>query len=397
MIKRELYLKQIRPFIGQNIVKVLTGIRRCGKSVMLTLIQDELKESGISAEQFVSINFETRTVDYVKSVDETYAYIKSVCEKNNAKTYLFLDEVQELNGWETLVNSCMVDFDCDIYVTGSNAKLLSGELATYLAGRYVKFNIYPFSFKEVTQMLPDKSEKEAFQTYIQWGGMPFLYQFPMGEFEKKQYLSDIYDSIMIKDIVARNKIRDVEQFKRLLMYLVGSIGNTFSATSIIKYLKSESRTISNETLYNYLEYCRSACLINLVPRQDLIGKNMLQFQEKVYLTDHGIREAIYGNNFRDIGMVLENIVYMELLRRGYDVTIGKNKQFEVDFVAEKSGKRAYYQVAYLLADDKTVEREFGAFKDIPDNFPKYVLTLDEFDFSRDGYQHMNIRDFLLSE
>ena len=337
MIKRELYLKQIRPFIGQNIVKVLTGIRRCGKSVMLTLIQDELKESGIPAEQFVSINFETRIVDYVKSVDETYAYIKSVCEKNTAKTYLFLDEVQELNGWETLVNSCMIDFDCDIYVTGSNAKLLSGELATYLAGRYVKFNIYPFSFKEVTQMMPDKSEKEAFQTYIQWGGMPFLYQFPMGECEKKQYLSDIYDSIMIKDIVTRNKIRDVEQFKRLLMYLVGSIGNTFSATSIIKYLKSERRTISNETLYNYLEYCRSACLISLVPRQDLIGKNMLQFQEKVYLTDHGIREAIYGNNFRDIGMVLENIVYMEMLRRGYDVTIGKNKQLEVDFVAEKSG------------------------------------------------------------
>lgn len=397
MIKRELYLKQIRPFIGQNIVKVLTGIRRCGKSVMLTLIQDELKESGIPSEQFVSINFETKTVDFVKSVDETYAYIKSVCEKNNSKTFLFLDEVQELDGWEKLVNSCMIDFDCDIYVTGSNAKLLSGELATYLAGRYVKFNIHPFSFKEVMQMLPDKSEKEAFQTYIQWGGMPFLYQFPMGDNEKKQYLSDIYDSIMIKDIVARNKIRDVEQFKRLLMYLVGTMGNTFSVNSIIKYLKSESKTISNETLYNYLEYCRSACLIHLVPRQDLIGKNMLRFQEKIYLTDHGIREAIYGNNFRDIGTVLDNIVYMELLRRGYSVTVGKNKQLEVDFVAEKSGQKAYFQVAYLLADEKTAEREFGAFRDIPDNYPKYVLTLDEFDFSRDGYRHMNIRDFLLSE
>lgn len=397
MIKRELYLKQIRPFIGQNIVKVLTGIRRCGKSVMLTLIQDELKESGIPSEQFVSINFETKTVDFVKSVDETYAYIKSVCEKNNSKTFLFLDEVQELDGWEKLVNSCIIDFDCDIYMTGSNAKLLSGELATYLAGRYVKFNIYPFSFKEVMQMLPDKSEKEAFQTYIQWGGMPFLYQFPMGDNEKKQYLSDIYDSIMIKDIVARNKTRDVEQFKRLLMYLVGTMGNTFSATGIIKYLKSESRTISNETLYNYLDYCQSACLIHLVPRQDLIGKNMLRFQEKLYLTDHGIREAIYGNNFRDIGTVLENIVYMELLRRGYSVTVGKNKQLEVDFAAEKSGQKAYFQVAYLLADEKTAEREFGAFRDIPDNYPKYVLTLDEFDFSRDGYRHMNIRDFLLSE
>lgn len=362
---------------------------------MLTLIQDELKESGVSSDCFISINFESRAVDYVKSVDATYTHIMSVCEKIKSKAYLFLDEVQELNGWETLVNSCMIDFDCDIYVTGSNAKLLSGELATYLAGRYVKIDIYPFSFKEIMLMLPDKSTDECFREYVQWGGMPFLYQCPMGATEKKQYLSDIYDSIMVKDIVARHKIRDVEQFKRLLMYLIGTIGNTFSATSIIKYLKSESRTISNETIYNYLEYCQSACLVSLVPRQDLIGKNMLQFQEKIYLTDHGIREAIYGNNFRDIGQVLENIVYMELVRRGYKVTVGKNKQFEVDFVAEKAGNREYYQVAYLLVDKETAEREFGAFRDIPDNYPKYVLSLDGFDFSRDGYLHLNIRDFLL--
>ena len=396
MIKRELYMKQIRPFIRQNIVKVLTGIRRCGKSVMLTLIQDELKENGISADNFISINFESRAVDYVKSVEDAYAHIKSVCNKIGSKVYLFLDEVQELNGWETLVNSCMIDFDCDIYVTGSNAKLLSGELATYLAGRYVKINIYPFSFKEVTLMLPDKSTDECFREFIQWGGMPFLYQFPMDEKDKKQYLSDIYDSIMIKDIVSRNKIRDVEQFKRLLMYLIGTIGNTFSSSGIAKYLKSEGRTISTETMYNYLEYCQTACLVNLVPRQDLVGKNMLQFQEKIYLTDHGIREAIYGNNFRDIGQVLENIVYMELVRRGYKVTVGKNKQLEVDFVAEKSGQREYYQVAYLLADKETADREFEAFRDIPDNYPKYVLSLDEFDFSRDGYLHKNIKEFLLT-
>ena len=397
MIKREMYMERIRPFIGQNIVKVLTGIRRCGKSVMLTLIQDELKEQGISEERFLSINFESKAVSYVSSVDSTYEHIKTVCEKTGEKVYLFLDEIQELCGWEKLVNSCMIDIDCDIYVTGSNAKLLSGELATYLAGRYVKINVYPFSFKEVMMMMPNKSEAEVFQTYMQWGGMPFLYQFPLGDNDKKQYLSDIYDSIMIKDIVSRNKIRDVEQFKRMLMYFIGNIGNVFSASSITKYLKSENRSISNETLYNYIDYCQSACLFHLVSRQELIGKNILQFQEKIYLTDHGIREAVYGNNMRDIGQVLENIVYIELLRRGYTVTVGKNKNLEVDFVAEKAGQKSYYQVTYLLASEETIQREFGAFRGIPDNYPKFVLSLDEFDLSRDGYQHLNIRRFLLSE
>ncbi|MDD6991058.1 MAG: ATP-binding protein [Oscillospiraceae bacterium] len=397
MIKREMYMERIRPFIGQNIVKVLTGIRRCGKSVMLTLIQDELKEQGISEERFLSINFESKAVSYVSSVDSTYEHIKTVCEKTGETVYLFLDEIQELCGWEKFVNSCMIDFDCDIYVTGSNAKLLSGELATYLAGRYVKINVYPFSFKEVMMMMPDKSEAEVFQTYMQWGGMPFLYQFPLGDNDKKQYLSDIYDSIMIKDIVSRNKIRDVEQFKRMLMYFIGNIGNVFSASSITKYLKSENRSISNETLYNYIDYCQSACLFHLVSRQELIGKNILQFQEKIYLTDHGIREAVYGNNMRDIGQVLENIVYIELLRRGYTVTVGKNKNLEVDFVAEKAGQKSYYQVTYLLASEETIQREFGAFRGIPDNYPKFVLSLDEFDLSRDGYQHLNIRRFLLSE
>ena len=397
MIKREMYMERIRPFIGQNIVKVLTGIRRCGKSVMLTLIQNELKEQGISEERFLSINFESKAVSYVSSVDSTYEHIKAVCEKKGKKVYLFLDEIQELCGWEKLVNSCMIDFDCDIYVTGSNAKLLSGELATYLAGRYVKINVYPFSFKEVMMMLPEKSEAEVFQTYMQWGGMPFLYQFPLGDNDKKQYLSDIYDSIMIKDIVSRNKIRDVEQFQRMLMYFIGNIGNVFSASSITKYLKSENRSISNETLYNYIDYCQSACLFHLVSRQELIGKNILQFQEKIYLTDHGICEAVYGNNMRDIGQVLENIVYIELLRRGYTVTVGKNKNLEVDFVAEKAGQKSYFQVTYLLASEETIEREFGSFRGIPDNYPKFVLSLDEFDLSRDGYQHLNIRKFLLSE
>lgn len=397
MIKRESYMKQIRPFIGQNIVKVLTGIRRCGKSVMLKLIQEELLSQGISDTDFLSINFESKATEHIHSTDSTYTYIKNFSKDKNRKIYLFFDEIQELAGWETLVNSCMIDFDCDIYITGSNAKLLSGELATYLAGRYVKINVYPFSFQEVMAILPDTSETEAFQTYLRWGGMPFLYQFPMNDNSKIQYLSDIYDSIILKDIVTRNNIRDVEQFQRILLYFISNIGNTFSSSTIIKYLKSENRKISSETIYNYIEYCRSACLLHLVSRQDIVGKKILQFQEKIYLTDHGIREAIYGNNTRDIGQILENIVYIELLRRGYKVTVGKNENLEVDFVAQTNGQKIYYQVAYLLASEETIEREFGALRRIDDNYPKYVLSLDEFDMSRDGYIHLNLRKFLLQE
>lgn len=397
MIKRELYISKIRPFMGKDIVKVLTGMRRCGKSVMLELIKNELKENGIDEKMFLSVNFESKAADYVKSVDLTYEYVKSFALNHKGKIYLFFDEIQELCGWEKAVNSFMIDFDCDIYITGSNAKLLSGELATYLAGRYVEIKIFPFSFGEIKEIMPEKSESEAFDIYLKQGGMPFLYRYPMDEGSVKQYLTDIYDSIILKDIITRFKIRDTEQFKRVLMYFISNIGNTFSASRITKYMKNEYRGISGETLYNYIDYCKSACLFHIVPRQDLAGKKILQFQEKIYLTDHGIREAIYGNNVRDINQVLENIVYMELLRRGYTVYVGKNASAEVDFTAEKGGEKEYYQVTYLLASDETVNREFGAFKGINDNYPKYVISLDEFDFSRNGYKHLNIKRFLLEK
>lgn len=395
MIERELYLSKIRPFIGRDIVKVLTGIRRCGKSVMLELIQEELKNNGIQENMILAINFESKALNFVSSVSAAYAYLQNFAADRSGKIYLFLDEIQELPGWETLINSCLIDFDCDIYITGSNAKLLSGELATYLGGRYVEFRIYPFSFQEAVIMLPEKTEAEVFQLYLQQGGMPFLYQFPLEEASVKQYLSDIYDSIILKDIITRYKIRDTEQLKRMLMYFISNIGNTFSAARISKYMKNEYRSISSETLYNYIDYCKSACLFHLVPRQDLAGKKLLQFQEKIYLTDHGIREAIYGNNLRDINQTLENIVYMELLRRGYTVYVGKNNSYEVDFIAQQGSEKEYYQVTYLLASEETVQKEFGAFRGIDDNYPKYVLSLDELDFSRDGYRHLNIRDFLL--
>lgn len=397
MIKRETYISKIRPFIDKEIVKVLTGIRRCGKSVMLRLICDELVENGRNIENMLFINFESRAMDHVKSVEAAYGYIKDFSESKAGRIYLFLDEVQELGGWEQLVNSCMIDFDCDIYITGSNAKMLSGELATYLGGRYVEIKVYPFSFAEVCDMCPDTPRGELFRTYVRQGGMPFLYQINADEDSARMYLNDIYDSIMLKDIAARNKIRDIEQFRRVLLYFISNIGNTFSASSITKYMKSENRNIAPETLYNFIDYCKSACLLDLLPRQDLVGKNILKFNEKIYLTDHGIREAIYGNNMRDINQVLENIVYTELVRRGFNVFVGKNGTKEIDFVAEKSGRKEYYQVSYLLASKETEEREFGAFEGINDNYPKYVLSMDAFDLGRNGYIHLNIVDFLLGK
>jgi predicted AAA+ superfamily ATPase len=297
----------------------------------------------------------------------------------------------------TSINSCMIDFNADIYITGSNAKLLSGELATYLGGRYVEFKTYPFSYKETLDMMPNIDKAEAFRIYLTRGGMPFLYQFPFDVKSAMLYLTDIYDSIILKDIATRNKIRDIELLKRVIQFFIANIGNTFSATNITKYLKSEKRSISTETIYNYIDYCKTACFLHMVQREDVIGKKLLQFQEKIYIADHGIREAIYGNNLRDINQTLENIMYMELLRRGYQISVGKNHNQEIDFVATLGNEKIYVQVTYLLASEETIEREFEVLESIPDNYPKYVVSMDEIDRGRNGIKNINIRDFLLME
>lgn len=397
MILREKYMSKIRPFINQPIIKVLTGIRRSGKSVMLELIKNELMNHGMDKKYFMSINLESKKNQFENTVDGIYEHVKRFVEKSNQKVYLFFDEIQEIEDWETLINAVMIDFDTDIYITGSNAKLLSGELATYLAGRYIEIKIYPFSYIEILDLFPTKNKQEIFQIYLVRGGMPFLYQFPIDDRSAMQYLNDIYDSIILKDIATRNKVRDIELLKRMIQFFIANIGNTFSASNISKYLKSELRSVSTETIYNYIEYCKTACFLHLVQREDLLGKKILQFQEKIYIADHGIREAVYGNNMRDINQTLENIVYMELLSRGYDVRIGKNLNNEVDFVAEEGNSRIYVQVSYLLASDETMEREFSVLESIPDNYPKYVVTMDEIDRGRNGIKHMNIRDFLLME
>lgn len=399
MIQRELYMKKVRPFIDKDIIKVMTGIRRCGKSVMLKLIQQELLSMGRKKEQIFSLNFESQLLPFSRDIGSASMYLQNLLQNASSKMYLFFDEVQELPGWEKLINSLMIDFDVDIYITGSNAYLLSSELATYLSGRYTEIRMYPFSFSEVLEIEAgtQQSEAELFIKYITYGGMPFLYQYQLQGQEALQYLGDIFDSIILKDVTQRNQIRDVGMFKKVLLYFISGIGQTYSASGIQKFLKSEQRRISLETLYNYIEYCKEACILHLVSREDLIGKRLLQFQEKIYLTDHGLREAVYGNNQRDIGQILENIVYMELLRKGYTVTIGKTGELEVDFVAHRSSEKFYVQVAYLLLDESTVEREFRALENIPDNYPKYVVTMDEINRSRNGIKHVNIRKFLLME
>ena len=401
MTKRELYIEKIKPFIDKDIIKVLTGIRRSGKSVMLKLIMEELKQNGIDEKQFININFENLINRELTTADKLHKYILKRASEIKNKCYIFLDEIQEVKDWEKCINSLRVneEYEFDIYITGSNAKLLSGELSTYLAGRYVEFVIYPFSFKEFLDTLKpiqsNVSTKEAFQKYIKFGGMPFLYNLAFEEEASLQYLKDICSSIILKDITQRNKIRDTDLLEKVIDYLIMNIGNNFSATSISKFFKSENRKVSVETILNYIKATEEAFLIYKVSRDDLIGKKILNINEKYYIADHGIREAILESNQRDINQIFENIIYLELLRKGYNIRVGKVDNLEVDFVCTKRNEKIYIQVAYLLASPETIEREFSSLEKINDNYPKYVISMDEFDMSRNGIKHINIIDFLI--
>lgn len=401
MIKRESYMARIRPFIDGDLIKVLTGIRRSGKSVMLELIKDELRARGVTEEQLVAFNFEDMRNAQLCTAEALHDELVRRAASIKGKIYFFFDEIQEVERWERCVNSLRVEMDCDIYITGSNAKLLSGELATYLAGRYVEFIIYPFSFSEFLALYhsvePDADTRTCFNRYLTFGGMPYLANLRFDEIACRQYLRDLFNSVELKDIVKRNNVRDVDMLERIIAYVTANIGTTFSSTAISKYLKNEGRRVSPETVLNYLKACSDAFLFYQVRRQDLQGKKILTVNEKYYVADHGIREAVIGGNMRDINLVLENIVFMEALRRGYSVTVGKVGEREIDFVCERHGEKCYIQVTYLLAAEETVQREFGVYEHVQDNFPKYVVSLDEFDMSRNGVRHYNIRDFLLAE
>lgn len=400
MIKREFYIEKIRPFIDKDLVKVLIGVRRSGKSVLLRQLSEELIRQSVNENNIIFYNFESYKTRHLRDDEKLFDDIQIKIGSSLDKFYIFLDEIQEVSNWEKFVNALRVDFNTDIYITGSNAKLLSGELATYLSGRYIEIDVYPFSFKEfyenIKSMNIDWDERESFKKYIKLGGMPFLGNLKLEENASIQYLEDLFRSVLLKDVIERNKIRDIDLLERIIIYLVSNIGRTFSAKSISDYFKSDKRKVSSETVYNYIKACEEACLLIKVPRMDLIGKKILKVQEKIFIVDHGIRQAVYGRNHENIDQILENIIFMELIRRGYKVTIGKYKDKEIDFVAEKNQKKIYVQVSYLLATEKIIDREFSVLEKINDNFSKVVLTMDDYDFSKNGIKHHNIRNFLLN-
>ncbi len=403
MIVREQYMKQIRDFMDKPVVKVITGMRRCGKSALLELTMQELLLHGVKKENIISINFESLRYERLKDYKSLYRAISKTAAHTKGKLYILLDEIQEVSSWEQAINSFRVDFNCDIYVTGSNAKLLSGEFATLLAGRCIEIQVFPLDFKEYLDFAAGNADEanltqaEQFSNFLRYGGLPGIHQMKWEDSRITQYLTDIYNSVLLKDVITRNKIRDTALLESILHYLMDNIGNIFSAKTISDFLKSQGRKLSTETVYNYLKSLESAFLIHKASRFDIKGKRIMETQEKYYLSDLGIRHAVIGYRSNDIAGMLENVVYLELLRRGYAVHIGKHDVTEVDFVADKADDRLYVQVCYVLTDENT-EREFAPLKAIADNYQKIVLSTDTLlSFNLDGIRQKNIIAFLLEK
>ena len=397
MVKRDLYLNRISSLIDKDIIKVIVGVRRCGKSYMFNLIIDELIERGINKENILLINFESAKYRNVSNPRELDLLVRDLTKEINGKIYMFFDEIQNVDEWEKSINSFRVDYDCDIYLTGSNSKLLSGELATHLTGRYMEIKMYPFSFKEYLDYKKTSSNMKAFNDYLTYGGFPFLLSLE-SEIDKTEYLNDIFNSIFLKDIIERYSIRDAGLLTRIVDFILDNTGKIVSSKSISDYLrKKEKIKVSPKTIYNYLEYLTNACLLYKVQREDLEGKKILSINEKYYCVDQGFNQVRIGRNQLNNSRIMEHIVYFELLRRGYEITIGCIGDYEIDFVCKKMGEKIYVQVTRELSNEDTIEREFRPLLLVKDNYPKYVISTDEFDMSRDGIKHMNILDFLIDE
>ena len=403
MIAREFYMKQIRNYMNTPVVKVITGMRRSGKSVMLELIAEELRKQCVDDNNIVYINFESLRFAKLKKDMLLYEHLTELAEHAEGRMYILLDEIQEVDDWEKVINSMRIDVDCDIYITGSNARLLSGELATLLSGRYVEIHVYPLSFAEYLDFAKaNEAEKsfsvnEHFANYIRYGGLPGIHQMKWEEEPIMQYLGDIYNSVILKDVIQRNSIRDTALLESVVHYIMDNIGNIFSAKSVSDFLKSQGRRLSAETVYNYIAALESAFIVNKAKRFDIKGKRLLETQEKYYLTDLGIRHAVIGYRDNDIGGILENVVYLELLRRGYKVYIGRQLSLEIDFVAVNREERIYIQVCYVLNENDT-EREFRPLEAIADNYEKMVISTDSWvSFNRNGIRQKNIIDFLLEK
>lgn len=400
MIDRPLYTQKIMEYVDTPFIKILTGIRRCGKSTILKLIMQKLRERGIEEKQIVSYRFDSMEYDGY-TAQQMYQKLKSSLQPDK-RTYLFLDEVQEIDNWEKIVNSLATDFNVDIYVTGSNSRMMSSEIATYLTGRYISFRIYTLSFAEYLDFKSGYTEtaapKQELIDYIKLGGFPAVHLHTYTAAEVYTIVRDIYNSTIFSDIVRRNQLRKVDQLERVVKYAFNNVGNTFSAKSISDYLKSEHRKIDNETVYSYLEKLEKAYILHRCLRYDLKGRELLKTQEKFYLADTALRYSVLGYDDNTVAAMLENVVYLELCRRGYRVDIGKTPVGEIDFVATRQNEKVYIQVTQQISSPETEKREYARLLDIDDNFPKYVLRTDEFAGGNyQGIKTMHVADFLLSE
>ena len=400
MVKRDIYLDKVRPFIGTDVIKVITGMRRSGKSVLLELIQEELRSRNPSARIF-SVNLDDDENSRFLEKGVLYNHVNALLnDAGDEMVYLFFDEIHDVEEWEKAVNSLRMRKNADIYITGSNSRLLSGELATYLTGRYVEIKMTPFSFAEFTEaarpLFPNEDATQLFNRYLMTGGVPFLAKIGYDPDASRAYLQDLYGAILLKDVVRRKQIRDVDLLDRIVRFVMTECGHTFSARRIVDFLKGERRETSVETVLNYLSACEEAFLIARVPRQDLIGKRILAVDEKFYVTDIGIRNTVVkGSLRRDIDQLLENVVYFEFMRRGYEVTIGRIKSREVDFVCDKGRERLYVQVAFTVGGEETRQREYGALEEVRSADGKLLLTMDRLDMSDGTIRHLYIPDFLM--
>lgn len=398
MIYRNIYIEKIKPFIGKPQIKVLTGIRRGGKSTVLTMLRDELLSQGIAGEQIIMLNFESFSTAELTNADKLYEFLQHKIRPAR-KYYLLFDEIQEVENWEKVINSALIDFDCDIYITGSNSRLLSSELATYLAGRYIEFSIFTLSYGEFLDFrqhyFPAETER-GFEKYLRFGGFPVIHTADYPTETAYSVVYDIYSSVILRDTVQRNNIRDIELLERVVKYAFDNVGNTFSGKNVADFFKSQQRRIDLNTVYNYLNALESAFILYRVPRYDIKGKKILKTQEKFYVGDVSLIYSTMGFRDRMIAGILENIVFLEMKRRGYHVFIGKYDDKEIDFVCERRNEKIYIQVCYKLDSEQTVEREFSPLLSTKDNYPKYVVTMDEFwKGNIQGVEHKYITNFLI--
>ena len=399
MIKRKFYLEKIVKLIDTEDIKVITGVRRCGKTVLLKQIIDELENRGIASENIIYMSFESSKYKNIRNDDDLDEFIFSKTNNLNGKIYLLFDEIQKVKNWEVSLNSYRVDLECDIYITGSNSQLLSGELATLISGRYISINMLPFSFKELIQyhdeMHENIDEIKLFEQYLSYGGFPGLLNYENEE--KEKYLYDLYSTIVLNDILYKNKVKDLDLLERLMEFMISNIGQLFSANSISKYIKNENRKTTPHTIINYMDYARNAFIFYQIKRENIKQKRKLLISDKYYLVDSGFYFIFNGSAHRNWGQLLENIVFLELIRQGYSITIGKIQDLEVDFVCRKANQIKYIQVSQSILDENTRKREFKSLEKISDSYPKYVISMDSFDFSANGIIHLNIIDFLKSE